>query len=349
MKKHKIIKFILFLFIILSAHICNAGREGLRESILADDFEKHRSRFVVSNERYSPETETISSVYTFDQHLFDDFFPIHPINEDRDQEDKSFFAGQIGVYEDNIFKGRGSGILLGAKKTDDGKLRAFGITAMHVFVKLNQERNNYDPQHPRFFVLGRKFYEEKGIDLDFGTIFIDKAIIQKVPSKDLCLFEGFLSLNSELGLEEEDFISFFDNAPLISDTELVKATTGVIYHYPLGVTRQRINTGEVFPSENTNGKHKIISLGGSSGAAILNEKDNFKIIGVHIGGDEETQDLGKVANYAHFKDDLAVTDFNLFVKFTNKDYIDLMEGINLYNVGEHTLEFRRLLVSFLNK
>lgn len=224
--------------------------------------------------------------------------------------------------------GVGTGTLIDIKKTEDGKIRITGITALHNFVGLNKiEGLKISAKFSKNFFLGSKAHPtEKENVFSLGSAEIDKIMVQKIPSKDICLFEGDFIFTKKLFEDNNDFFEkMHKNPPRIVENKIEEKEEyeSFVCHYPLGKKDQRKNEGKAFAT----GKHKIESLFGSSGAALFNK--NSEIFGIHTGVSYKDLRTDVIAEYNQAKD-IPVSDFNLFEIISQKDYNDLKDGIDLF-------------------
>jgi hypothetical protein len=346
----KIIYALSISFMFLTS--ANAGK--VKEAILLTDLSSeeltnhHKRRYSKWAEELNLEKE--ADVYSFhNENTFERLFPSY-LKSSQDYEDKSFYAGQISSVWGN--NGVGTGILLDVGEFS-GSVRAIGITAMHNFVSIKDEVTVISPKFTKQFFLGAKSVVGEDVD-NYGTMKIDKVLVQRIPSKDICLFEGTISPNSkhfwardgvfrpEDAKQEDivtDFISsFIANKPEIVEKEIIINNENCkMYHYPFGKRNQRKNEGTIFHS----GKHQIRSLFGSSGASIFNEQ--FQIVGIHRGFDL-TALKDKVVEIS--EGDIPVVEYNSFVKVSKSDYDSILrEGVDLYG-GDIKEDFIHSLSQF---
>ena len=262
------------------------------------------------------------TLFRCEEETFKKIFPVHPIGDDF--VDKSSFSGQIrdAAADDGI----GSGCLVGMKKKKNKKIKFTCITAMHVFVGVNEKGNLVIPtKYTRKFSLGCK---SLGNDYIFvaGSADVDKIMVQALPSKDICLFKGTFVPIAGLFDDEDDFFSrYHTKVPTIVKTEMDKSDNlpAFMYHHPLGKKDQRRNDGKA----SGNGQHDIESLYGSSGAAIFNDK--FEIFGIHTGVTKGNLCKDVIAEYDGDKE-IPISKSNSFELISLQDYDDLSKGVNLY-------------------
>jgi hypothetical protein len=304
-----------------------------REAILLHDL----SSLSHTADKYRKKlTDPEADVYSCDKDTFQKLFPIHPTTTNgSDSFDKSIFVGQI-VNSNKLTIGTGTGTTLNVKfVSGDVGFRITGITAMHNFVGSNTD-SPYYVKYGKTFLPGKKYNPNDGSFQIWGKTKIDKVIVQKNPTKDICLFEGKLEIDNRLFPKDEDFINFYKTvlkeAPKILEDDALEKT-GTMYHYPLGVEHQRKNEGSI----SENGQHQIRSLYGSSGASIFVKKgEEFKIAGIHRGGHLDTVKKDAVVKYEG-RNGLPVMEFNVFEIISNKDYADLIDGVNLYEPHTYIL------------
>ncbi|OJW47948.1 MAG: hypothetical protein BGO67_08755 [Alphaproteobacteria bacterium 41-28] len=298
-----------------------AKTSGIGEAFLVDSIGALTS---AQTKRHSDILGKDADLYTCDQPTFDKLFPVCPAGDDPIH--KSFFAGQIrNAHNDN---GIGTGTIIGMEKVEGG-VRLTGITALHNFVGFTQTKGlDISAKFTRKFCIGSKAHpEQKGLVFSLGTFDIDSVIVPAIPVKDICLFSGILSHNKELFTDETVFFDqFHDHLPAITASKVNNSdvvSKASMYHYPLGKKDQRQNEGEALG----NGKHKIESLFGSSGAGIFNEK--FEIIGIHTGvsGADLRRDM--IAACPD-DDDIPISNYNLFALISLDDYNELNTGVDLY-------------------
>lgn len=297
--------------------------EFVREAFLSDDIEKLKD---ANKEVFSRILNKDAKLYTCEETVFEKLFPVCSVGEANYETDKSFFAGQIRNSMSN--NGIGSGTLVDIKKTEEGKIRITGITALHNFVDFSKSKGlEISTKFSKNFFLGSKVHptEQESV-FALGNAEIDKIMVQKVPSKDICLFEGEFTFTKELFEDNNDFFEkMHKNIPSIVENKIEEEEEyeSFVCHYPLGKKDQRKNEGKAFGT----GKHKIESLFGSSGAALFNK--NSEIFGIHTGVSYKDLRKDVIAEYDQDKD-IPVSDFNLFEIISQQDYNDLKDGIDLF-------------------
>lgn len=293
----------------------SSSRLNRFEGLLFDNIEKMQKE-----RQFVQELDKEVDLYTCDSHTFDEFFPVW-----KDENFESFCVGQIQIKEGRTCA---TGTLVFMEQGENKEINFKCITALHVFVGRNKDHGLFIKQE-REFVLGRKESDTmKDKVYNLGTSSIEKVKVLKKP-RDICLFEGKFVPNPDVFSSNEDFlVEFKDHLPKISQDLSVEQVDTHMYHYPLGTKSQRKNTGPAFVNNRT---HKMESVYGSSGAALLNE--SLEIFGIHTGCGSISDN--KIAAYGKRK--IPITDFNTFELFFQKDYDDLVNGIDIYGVPFHTL------------
>ncbi|MBY0293125.1 MAG: hypothetical protein K2W92_07560 [Alphaproteobacteria bacterium] len=325
-KKALTLLTILFSF---SSLPCNSVR--VKEALLLSDL--NNPEINDSHTRRSSKWIPDAEVYTFqDETTFENLFPSHPFTGDGSEFDnRSFYVGQIASSLGNNGIGTGTLLDIVAGYSDD-TIRVIGITAMHNFVGITDAGVHVSPKFSKKFFMGAKSLPDGSGITSYGTVDIDKVLVQKTPSKDICLFEGTVTPNRALLNSNDELVKIFSlTKPTIVEHEFnAGSKQGTMYHYPLGKKNQRINTGEVSYNE----RHTIRSLFGSSGSSIFDDK--LEIIGIHDGVKMAAlQD--KVVEVSG--GDLPVAEYNSFVKVSKDDYDSILrEGVNLYD-GSITKKF----------
>jgi len=303
------------------------------------------------------ETHLTDKFMSFNETEFSKKFPVNYL-EQRSPNGNDFFVGQIimdPAYFDTLkneinhtghkkylpvkgAEGETSGTIIKIEKKED-VMRATGITTLHSFVQASRNGGLSIKYFRRFLQGGRVSADNpKGI-AHYSNVVIDKVMVQKKITKDICFFEGTLYPNPEVFDSAQDFWEDIRNKELFplaihqSDTEILTIKTGkeevvnegkgYLLHYPDGLQEQRISSGN-FQAKGTHMKriHSMPTRGGSSGAPIFSENTD-ELIGIHIGIETNNKDLTPI-NY-------------LFENYSHQDYNDLVNGNDLYQADQDLL------------
>jgi len=95
-----------------------------------------------------------------------------------------------------------------------------------------------------------------------------------------------------------------------------------MYHYPLGVSDQRFNSGKLVQEEIIDNLHCMSSLPGSSGAPIFY---NNKVIGIHTGKGEKLSNTHVEINIQGIKEYVNIYKNNEFISLSKIDMNNLTQ------------------------
>lgn len=270
-------------------------------------------------------------LYTVEPDKFNDIFPFNYVN--KSQIDDSDYVGKITSDLSSA-----TGVLLEVEEDKNGNLIGYGVTNLHTFFEFNQsgKLKFVDASLPIFFQGQKKISSSENEFFFHSSINISNYKTLKNCSKDLCLFSGQLTINSDEpeNIAKVKFMKVFGSSDLLERIEqnYIQGdleTECTMYYYPLGVEGQRKNTATIA----LNDQHKIVSLSGSSGSPIFSKKG--KIMAIHASGGSASDTVPDVQVKIEAPHTIGrpqsstLTTYNNYVPFSLTDYNDLKNGIEV--------------------
>ncbi len=167
--------------------------------------------------------------------------------------------------------GSGSGTVISIEKTSEARIRSKIFTARHVV-----ETDDGDLSFPDVYQGLTSFKEEEERVAYLAKHKVDEICFNPKTKADIALLKGEVIDNPV-----DDFL--YESVAKLRSRKDHSESNGYMNHYPLGVSTQRFNTGEV----RKDGEHTISSLPGSSGAGIFNSHNRLSYI--HSGGGDITR------------------------------------------------------------